>query len=210
MARDFLERVSQKTVVILGDFIHEGLRATIAGLGYTYVQRTLYDRKPKTWKKRIQTIRQLQESGNLVGVILYLPTPLFIYGCAPKFAEVWVDLVEELSQHKSIAFIFEDNLAGKFGFWDYESGQLLDYDQTKAEYEKIDSLRDDSISERKISQLWFAIKRMEQVREMAPEIDRFLETLRRRGGGRMCSSWGWVSCGWNRAEVPRGFAIEPS
>jgi hypothetical protein len=178
MAPDSLKRISQNTVVILGDFIHEGLRATIAGLGYTYIQRTLYNRKPKTWKKRAETISQLQKSGHLAGVILYLPTPVFVYGCHPDFAEAWADLVEELSRHKSIAFVFENNLAGEFGFWDYESEQSLDYEEAQAEYERLKPFLGDSTSEgRKAEQLMFAIQRMEQVQEMSPEIDSFLRTL---------------------------------
>ena len=49
MSQKSLEHISNKTVVILGDFLHEGVVTAITTLGYKYLTKKLYDLTPKTF-----------------------------------------------------------------------------------------------------------------------------------------------------------------
>lgn len=121
----------KKTVVILGDFFHEGVSTTATSLGYALERVTLYNRRPKTWRKHISRLAQLRESGHLAAVITYFPTPLLLYTCTEEFLAVWDELVTELEKNKSILFVFEDNLAGIFGIYDYSLGRTLTYQEAE-------------------------------------------------------------------------------
>lgn len=121
----------KKTVLILGDFLHEGISTTATSLGYVLENVTLYNRRPKTWRKHISRLVQLRELGNLAAVIVYFPTPLLLYTCTEEFLEVWDELVAELERNKSILFMFEDNLAGIFGIYDYSLGRTLTYQEAE-------------------------------------------------------------------------------
>lgn len=128
---------AKKTVVILGDFLHEGIETSITSLGFQHVKRKLYRVMPKTWLKRVAEIRKLRSADELAAVIVYLRTPVFLYGCKTGFAEAWKALLSELVECHAILFAYEDNLQGEFCYFDNDSGQFLTADAIKAKIEEL-------------------------------------------------------------------------
>ena len=126
-----------ETIVILGDFIHEGIETSIKSLGFQHIKRKLFRVMPKTWLKRIAEIRKLRSSDELAAVIVYLPTPVFLYGCKTGFAEAWKALLSELGECSAILFAYADNLQGEFRYFDNDSGQFLTADALEEKIEEL-------------------------------------------------------------------------
>lgn len=171
-----------KVIMILGDFLHEGIITKINTLGFNYVQETLYDRLPKTWRQRIAKVKSLRGQNILSGVILYLPTPLFLYGCKDEYSLVWDELLTELGNVKSIAFAFEDNLTGSFNYWDYKSKQSLNLKQLQKKYDELlkspnyfDSY--ESIEFREAQRVIFAMENIKEAEEKSNEMSEFITKL---------------------------------
>jgi hypothetical protein len=173
---------AKKTIVILGDFIHEGIETSIKGLGFQHIKRKLFRVMPQTWLKRIAEIKKLRSSDELAAVIVYLPTPVFLYGCKSGFAEAWKALLSELGDCPAILFAYEDNLQGEFRYFDTNSGQFLTADALE---EKIEELcKDEDYDEYEDEYGYGRVKRLrltaEQIRdsEQSPkEIRNFLRVL---------------------------------
>ena len=100
-----------KTVLILGDFIHEGVQAVIDTMGYDLEKKKLYGVKPATWFDRIDYIKSMRNTNELACVIIYLPTPVLLYGCTGEFETAWDKLIGQLAKVRSIIFIFEPKLS---------------------------------------------------------------------------------------------------
>ena len=105
------EDTALPVVLILGDFMHEGLRAKIGSLGFVVVSRRLRS-TVKNWRKIVALAKRLNDEGRLVAVVGYLPTPSMIVVADEEYDEVRPLLLEEVSRTRSLLFVFEDNLGG--------------------------------------------------------------------------------------------------
>lgn len=128
---------NSKAIILIGDFVHEGITATISSLGYSLEKKTLYGRIVKTWRKHISHIKDLRESNKIAAIFAYFPTPTLLYTCSKEFLEVWDELLTELEKNKSIIFVFQDNLTGNFGLYNNSLGRTLTYEETLKKYEEI-------------------------------------------------------------------------
>jgi hypothetical protein len=173
---------TKKTIVLLGDFLHEGIETSIKSLGFQHIKRSLFRVKPKTWQKRVIEIRKLRFSDELAAVIVYLPTPVFLYGCKTSFVEAWKALLSELGKCAAILFAYEDNLQGEFRYFDNISEKFLTADALE---KKIDErCKSEDYYEYEDEYSYDSVKRMrltlEQVRnaeQFPEEIKNFLSVL---------------------------------
>lgn len=117
-----------KTVVILGDFDHEGISAVVESLGLRLDKKHLYRVSSNTWIKRAKHIEEMRLNGNLAGIILYMPTPLFIKAADNKYRDAWLAILNELKASPSIIFMFEQNLELDFSVIDFENDRKLTYE----------------------------------------------------------------------------------
>jgi hypothetical protein len=105
------EDTKSPVVLILGDFMHEGLRAKIGSLGFVVVSRRLRS-TVKNWRKIIALMQRLIDEDRLVAVIGYLPTPSMMVVADAEYDEVRPLLLEQIGRTRSLIFVFEDNLEG--------------------------------------------------------------------------------------------------
>jgi hypothetical protein len=110
---------SRRKILILGDFIHEGLKTSIATLGFDYVKKFLHGLRGRGWRLRLELLRTMIASGELSATILYLPTPTLLHCAKEEFRDIWREVLGELKKTRSIVFVFEDNLAGRFKRFDW-------------------------------------------------------------------------------------------
>lgn len=105
------EDTALPVVLVLGDFMHEGLRAKIGSLGFVVVSRRLRS-TVKNWRKIIALAKRLNDEGRLVAVVGYLPTPSMMVVADEEYDEVRPLLLDQVSRTRSLLFVFEDNLGG--------------------------------------------------------------------------------------------------
>ena len=98
-------------VLVLGDFVHEGLTAKIESLGLAVVNKNLRS-TPRNWLSIARTIAELAEQGRLALVVAYLPSPTVLMVAGEEYDEVRWELVRELGRAQALLFVFEDNLRG--------------------------------------------------------------------------------------------------
>lgn len=103
----------KQTVIILGDFAHEGLSAKIASLGFEAVKKNLRS-GPKNWQRIAGLMHGLVDAGQLAAVIGYLPSPTLLHMAEPELADVRAALLAAMERARSYLFVFEDNLLGRF------------------------------------------------------------------------------------------------
>lgn len=120
-------------VLILGDFIHEGLRAKIGSLGFVVVSRRLQS-TVKNWRKIIALATRLNDEGRLVAVIGYLPTSSMLVVVDKEYDSVRPLLFDQVARVRSLIFVFEDNLGGEIEppHWELveEDDELLEASDT--------------------------------------------------------------------------------
>lgn len=172
----------KKAVLILGDFIHEGIETSVISLGFRFIKKTLYRVTPKTWGGRIDEIRKLLSTNELAAVIIYLPTPVFLYGCQPKFMLVWKDLLSELAKCHSILFAYEQNLQGEFRYFDKESGQFLSAGELEKKIEGLHKSSDYKEDEDedyygRMDRLRWTVEHVHGAEQSREEITSFLKML---------------------------------
>jgi hypothetical protein len=73
-----MSKETNKTVVILGGFSHEGLLTSLKTIGYEGRFLALEKVSPKTWAKRAEVIQVLQDSNCLAATVIYLHTTLLL------------------------------------------------------------------------------------------------------------------------------------
>ncbi len=173
---------AKKTIIILGDFLHEGIETSIKSVGFQHIKRKLFRVMPKTWLKRISEIRKLRSSDELAAVIVYLPTPVFLYGCKTGFAEAWKALLSEFGECPAILFAYEDNLQGEFRYFDNNSGQFLTADALEKKIEEICKSEDydeyeDEYGYGRVSRLRLTAEQVRDAEQSPEEIGNFLRVL---------------------------------
>jgi len=173
---------AKKTIVILGDFIHEGIETSIRSLGFRHIKRRLFRVLPMTWKKRIVEIKKLRSSDELAAVIVYLPTPVFLYGCKTEFTEAWKALLSELGECHAILFAYEENLQGEFRYFDKNAGQFLNADELEEKIEKLCMAKDydeydDEYGYGLVSRLRLTAEQVRDAEKSPGEIRNFLRVL---------------------------------
>jgi len=105
---------TEKTVVMIGGFGHEGLSAQLKSLDYGLTELNLDNVLPRTWVKRSETLRSLKKSNKLAACIIYLHSTLLLTACEGLYFEAFKRILEELRGLKTLVFIYQDNLDGVF------------------------------------------------------------------------------------------------
>jgi hypothetical protein len=103
-----------KSVLLIGQLTQEGVTTKVKSLGYSYCQKILVRTSPKNWFATTELTRELRNSGNLVAVFLHLTEGVLEMSTDKVYSEVWDELLAEMGKSKSLAFIYEENLMGKF------------------------------------------------------------------------------------------------
>jgi hypothetical protein len=98
-------------VLILGDFVHEGVTAKITTLGYVLSAKSLRS-GPKHWQRIASAMKDLNDDRQLAAVFAYVPTPTLLAISDPKYAEALAALVAQMERTSTIVFLYEDNLQG--------------------------------------------------------------------------------------------------
>lgn len=152
-------------VVVLGDFAHEGLTAKIESLGYAVLNKR-FRSTSRNWRKIIDLLHELRESGRLALVFGYLPTPTVLLVAEEQYDEVRPELVAELEQTHAIFFVYEDNLEGLVEPLPWEVAEADD-----------DELEEEDIPWRTFDAPWGAPDRDEWLEPHAEVIERAMEML---------------------------------
>ena len=103
-----------KTVVLIGELAQEGVTTKIKTLGYAYKQKRLLSSMPTNWIAAKELLSELRLSDRLVAVFIHLTEGLIFKCNESLFAQEWRDLVDEILKAKSVFFVYEHNLAGKY------------------------------------------------------------------------------------------------
>jgi len=165
-------------IVILGDFLHEGIEAAITTRGYNFEKMSLYGVKPKTWLKRVSVLDELIEADLLSAIIVYLPTPVLLHGCKSDFEVAWNELLKRLELTKSLVFIYEDNMSGEFYYLDNSTGQRYTLKEAEKLLDSKMTSEDDEVAiEYEHHPLRFAVENMHEAEEHNQEIESLLEKL---------------------------------
>ena len=102
---------ARPTVVVIGNFSHEGLSAKIESLGFRVINRNLRS-TPKNWWKILNLIEELSRGDRLASVFLYMPTTTLLQVSNETYDEVRPSLLDALAKARSVAFVHEENLQG--------------------------------------------------------------------------------------------------
>lgn len=94
-------------------------------LGVEVLRYNLYGLTERTWKRRFNSISKMIKAGQLRGIIIYLPTPLFIQASKDPFFELWKNFISELKGTKTLIIAYQTNINGNFDFYDYQSENYL-------------------------------------------------------------------------------------
>jgi len=100
---------ARPVVLVLGDFIHEGLSAKIESLGFEVVNRRLRS-TPKNWLRITELMRELRHEKRLALVFVYAPTATLLLLAEEQFEHARPALLAELQTADAILFIYEDNV----------------------------------------------------------------------------------------------------
>lgn len=128
---------SARIVLILGDFVHEGVRAKVSALGYTLSHKSLRS-GPKHWLRIASAMRALNDERRLAAVFAYVPTPTLLATSDVKYDEARSALIAEMERTSSLVFLYEDNLQGVIEPppWYYEGEDEEDRRRQVVEYLK--------------------------------------------------------------------------
>ena len=105
----------KSVVLFLGkQFYHEGVSSSLRSRGLTYDHYNLVRVSHADWNKKARRIGELKEAGRLLGVVLYLPTPVILQAVKPGYDEAWQAIRTSIQGTPTIAFLYSDNLAREF------------------------------------------------------------------------------------------------
>ena len=105
----------KSVVLFLGkQFYHEGVSSSLRSRGLTYDHYNLVRVSHADWNKKARRIGELKEAGRLLGVVLYLPTPVILQAVKPGYDEAWQAILTSIQGTPTIAFLYSDNLAREF------------------------------------------------------------------------------------------------
>ncbi|WP_367874158.1 hypothetical protein [Luteolibacter sp. Populi] len=102
---------TRSTVLVLGDFAHEGLSAKIESQGYVVINKR-FRSSAKNWLKIADLIRDLKKENRLALIFGYIPTPTLLLIADGEYDGVREDLFAELTTAHTIFFVYEQNLEG--------------------------------------------------------------------------------------------------
>src|SRR6266480_48167 len=88
---------SGKTVFILEDFPLESVEDKIVALGYAFQKRRLVP-KPSNWLEIVKDLKQLNASGDLLAVLMFLSETTLFYTSSSEYLEVWHNLLMEFTK----------------------------------------------------------------------------------------------------------------
>lgn len=162
-----------RVVAVLGDFFHEGIKSSVSARGFALNRYRLFGLTPKTWNARAAAIQKLRQQGALYGVIIYLPTPVFLQACEPSYRESWERLLAECEQTRTIIFAFSDNLQVDFQPRNFQTGEPFSEEAIKQRIEELNA--DDA--EWPARKWEFTLERMKKASELGSGIDGFLKHL---------------------------------
>jgi hypothetical protein len=100
---------SRPVVMVLGDFIHEGLSAKIESLGFEVLNKRLRS-TPKNWARITELMCQLRRDKRLALVFVYAPTATLLLLAEEQFDQARPRLIAELEAAGAILFLYEDNV----------------------------------------------------------------------------------------------------
>ena len=92
--------------------------------------------QPKTWRKRVSRVVELVASDVVAGIVLYMPTDLFLQASRTEYQPIFDELLLQMTKAKSIVFVFEDNLAGNFAMRDYETKRPVPLRELEEQHER--------------------------------------------------------------------------
>jgi hypothetical protein len=98
-------------VLILGDFMHEGLKAKVESLGMQVVKKQLRS-TPRNWEKIADFARGLIEEKKLPLALGYISTPTLLEMARAEYDVARSRLLIELKKTRTLLFVYEDNLRG--------------------------------------------------------------------------------------------------
>lgn len=101
-------------------------------INVNYTIHNLYNLKPNTWERKIESIKDSINRSLVDGIILYLPTSFLLQASKKEYSEIFIKLLCELESTKAILIVYEENLYGNFNYYDYEIEEYL----SKEELEK--------------------------------------------------------------------------
>ncbi len=113
-------------VFMLGDFTYDGFNSKLEDLGYGLFRKTFIS-QPRNWEKFVNTLKFCGNHNKVAAVFIYMPSDNLLYGSQEAFVPIWEELLPELKKHRSVIFVYEDNLFNTF----HHRGI-----QTPEEYEK--------------------------------------------------------------------------
>ncbi len=190
-----------KKILLIGG----GKPNEITGVSFESIQ--LYNQLPKTWERKISALVERVENKDLDGVILYLATPLFLQASRKLYFPIFKKLLNILNGVNSLILIYEQNIHGRFDYYDYEGGRYvneeelrswiteLEGDITKNEiiansYRNLDLEPDEVIAKIRVGEikmpfdneyllnkLYMALDRIEEGREREVEIADFIDEI---------------------------------
>lgn len=102
------------TVIIIGHLTQEGILSKIRSLGYRYAQKVLYS-SPENWEKIENYLVQMRAIGKVTAILIHLSESLILRMASNhQYIVIWRRLLSEIRKHKSLIFIYEDNMLGTF------------------------------------------------------------------------------------------------
>jgi len=102
-------------VLLIGNLIQEGVTTKVRALGYGHKQKLPFS-SPSNWESIIEWITALRQAESLVAVFVHLTESTIFLACHPSYQDLWLVLLDELKQARSLVFIYESNLEGEFSF----------------------------------------------------------------------------------------------
>lgn len=112
-------------VLILGDFMHEGLKAKVESLGMQVVKKQLRS-TPRNWEKIADFARGLIDEKNLPLALGYISTPTLLEMARAEYDDARSRLLTELQKTRTLLFVYEDNLRGIVEPLPWEVEDLVD------------------------------------------------------------------------------------
>jgi hypothetical protein len=100
---------AQKTVVLIGTPVDDGVTIKIHSLGCRYARRSLSS-SPNNWLAIAAQLHKFREFGQLVGVIMLLTNDSIDRCLLPDYESAWQQMMTELGDVPSLAFVYEDVL----------------------------------------------------------------------------------------------------
>lgn len=110
--KNLIDTSEANVVIVLGDFVHEGLTAQVRDFGYLLINKRLRS-TPRNWERIVEVLKTLNNEKRVAMVIGYLPTPTMLFIADKEYDSVRPLLISELERTKSLIFVYEDLLRGE-------------------------------------------------------------------------------------------------